>query len=382
MSGRVLITGGAGFIGSHLTRALLDRGEEVVVLDSLEAQVHGSGVIAHDVRERLGAAVIAGEVGSKFSVAAALEGVDRVVHLAAVVGVGQSQYDFQRYVYKNTMSTAHLLRELVDHRHREHGLRLVVASSMSTYGEGLYFCSNHGHQIFAPTLRPDSQLAVKRWELTCPRCRGQLTPMPTPEDKALSPTSVYAITKRDQEELCLTLGAAHGIPTTALRLFNVYGTGQALTNPYTGVAAIIATALLRGEEPVIYEDGRQTRDFIHVSDIVRGFILALDTPAAAGHALNLGTGLRTSIRSLAEDLATTLNARPLSLEPKETFRSGDIRHCFADTEKARRLLGFKAEKSWADGIAEYAEWLQRQLLERKPVGLNPHEELKSRGLLL
>jgi dTDP-L-rhamnose 4-epimerase len=246
---------------------------------------------------------------------------------------------------------------------------------MSIYGEGEYVCAEHGR--VAPGPRPEEQLLTRSWELTCERCGSELEPVGTSEAKALIPTSIYAITKRDHEELCLVTGAAYGIPTVALRFFNVYGPGQALSNPYTGVAAIFASRLLNRRAPIVFEDGEQSRDFIHVSDIVRGILLALESDRATGHALNLGTGTPTTVAQVANVIASGLG---LDIEPElnQQYRAGDIRHCRADAALARELLGFEAQVSFADGMAELLEWLQdQQAVDRVDSATN---ELAARGL--
>ena len=348
---RTLVTGGAGFIGSHLVQRLVDLGEDVIVLDSLEPQVHGGK--PPELPD--GVHFVHGDVGDPDVVDAALDGVERVVHLAAAVGVGQSMYEIADYVRKNTYATAIFLERLVARDQRPS--RLVVASSMSIYGEGEYTCAQHGR--FAPAPRPEHQLVARQWECLCPECGEELEPAATRERKPLIPTSVYAVTKRDHEELALVVGAAYGIPTTALRFFNVYGPGQSLSNPYTGVAAIFSSRLLNGRAPLVFEDGQQTRDFIHVSDIVEGILLALGSEAAAGRAVNLGTGRRTSVLEVAHALANGLD---VLIEPEVNgqYRAGDIRHCFADPQLAEELLGFKARVSLEHGMSELITWLADQ----------------------
>jgi dTDP-L-rhamnose 4-epimerase len=366
---KTLVTGGAGFIGSHLVRALLERGDDVVVLDSLEAQVHGDS--APDVPE--GVELIVGNVGDTELATRALQGVDRVAHLAAAVGVGQSMYEIARYTELNTMATARFLECVVAQRPMP--TRLVVASSMSIYGEGEYVCEEHGR--VAPGPRPEEQLLARSWETACPHCGRELRPVGTSETKPLMPTSIYAINKRDHEEMCLVTGAAYGIPAVALRFFNVYGPGQALSNPYTGVAAIFASRLLNGRAPVIFEDGEQSRDFTHVSDIVQGILLALESEAAVGHAVNLGTGRATSVARVAQVISAGMG---LEIEPErnEQYRAGDIRHCFADATRARELLGFQAAMSFEDGMGELLEWLQDQeAVDRVD---DATKELAARGL--
>jgi dTDP-L-rhamnose 4-epimerase len=366
---RTLVTGGAGFIGTHLVDALLERGDDVVVLDSLEPQVHGDAQpdLPDDIE------FIHGDCGDPAAADRALAGVERVVHLAAIVGVGQSMYEIARYTQGNTMATAVFLERLV--AMPELPLRLVVASSMSIYGEGEYTCPEHGRM--APAPRPEAQLLLREWETACPQCGHVLTPVGTSESKPLIPTSIYAINKRDHEEMCLVTGAAYGMPATAVRFFNVYGRGQALSNPYTGVAAIFASRLMNGKAPIIFEDGEQSRDFIHVSDIVRGILLALDSEAATGQAVNLGTGRQTTVARVAEVISEGLG---LDIEPEiaDKYRAGDIRHCFADPSRARELLGFEADVAFDDGMAELIEWLEDQEAEDKVDAAT--DELAARGL--
>jgi dTDP-L-rhamnose 4-epimerase len=295
------------------------------------------------------------------------------VHLAAIVGVGQSMYEIARYTRGNTLATAVFLERVV--AMRELPQRLVVASSMSIYGEGEYSCPEHGRM--APPPRPEAQLLLHEWEAACPRCGHALIPVGTSESKPLIPTSIYAINKRDHEEMCLVTGAAYGLPATAVRFFNVYGPGQALSNPYTGVAAIFASRLMNGKAPIIFEDGRQSRDFIHVSDIVRGILLALDCDAASGEAVNLGTGHQTTVAQVAQVIAEGLG---LGIEPQiaERYRAGDIRHCFADPARARELLGFEALVRFEDGMAALTAWLAEQEADDRVDDAT--RELAARGL--
>lgn len=351
---RVLITGGAGFIGSHLADALLAAGCRVRILDALVPQVHSSN------RERPAylapdAELLVGDVGDAVACRRALDGIEAVVHFAAAVGVGQSMYEIASYVAANTQATATLLQILSERRHEVR--RLVVASSMSIYGEGAYRCPRCGP--CAPPLREAGQFETKRWELACPLCRGAVDPAPTPESKPLAPTSIYAITKRDQEEMCLCIGRAYGIPTAALRFFNVYGERQALSNPYTGVAAIFSARLLNDQPPLIYEDGRQSRDFIHVSDIVQAVLLALDRPEADYRVFNVGTGRATTVAEVSALLADSLGKR---IAPKilETFRAGDIRHCVADITQIRNALGYQPRVPFQDGMRRLVDWIKDQ----------------------
>jgi dTDP-L-rhamnose 4-epimerase len=369
-SSKVLVTGGAGFIGSHVVERLLQQGNDVKVFDSLVEQVHGGAGPQYVPAE---AEFIQGDVRNRDALAKAIGGVDRIVHLAAEVGVGQSMYEVSRYVDTNTGGTGVLLDILANDK-TDVG-RIVVASSMSIYGEGAYTCENHG--LIAPRLRQEAQLKERQWEPLCPTCGSVLAPVPTMEEKALLPTSVYAISKMDQELLCLSVGAAYGIGAVALRYFNAYGPRQALSNPYTGVAAIFSGRLLNGRSPLAFEDGQQLRDFIHVQDVARATVLALDSEEATGEAINVGVGAPLTIVDVANLLAKQLG---LDLEAEVTgkYRVGDIRHCWADPTRAQKLLGFTAEVSLAAGVAELIEWVSTQQAQD---GVDKaYAELGQRGL--
>jgi dTDP-L-rhamnose 4-epimerase len=367
---KVLVTGGAGFVGSHTVDALLARGHAVRVLDSLEPQVHGALDAPPDYLSRE-CEFVRGDVRDRAAVRRALDGVDAVVHLAAAVGVGQSMYEIERYVAENALGAAVLLEEVLERRDRIR--RLVVASSMSIYGEGAYRDADGAPAH--PGLRPDEQLARRVWE--CLDARGRmLRPVPTAEDKPLRPTSVYAITKRDHEELFGVVGAAYGIPTVALRYFNIYGSRQALSNPYTGVMAIFSARLLNGHAPLLFEDGRQTRDFVHVSDVAQANVLALERDGVAG-VYNVGTGEPTSILQVAELLAKELGFREPPLVT-EKFRAGDIRHCFGDVSRAHAGLGYEPRVPLSEGISELLAWIRTQSPEDRVE--RAAEELARRGL--
>jgi dTDP-L-rhamnose 4-epimerase len=352
MSQSVLITGGAGFVGSHLADALLAFGHRVRVFDNLTRQVHGESAPSYLSAE---AELLRGDVRDASAVDRALEGVDIIVHLAAAVGVGQSMYEIAHYVSANNQGTAVLLQELLDRQN--HVQKLVLASSMSVYGEGRYLCAQCGEA--APALRSAEQLRNKHWELACPRCSEGLTPIPTDECKPLQCSSVYSLTKRDQEEMCLLFGRTYGLPVVALRYFNIYGPRQALSNPYTGIAAIFASRLLNGNAPLVFEDGRQMRDFLSVHDAVQATLLAMERPEADGRALNVGSGEPVSILEVAVALAAALHVE-VAPELTGKVRSGDIRHCFADVSAARKLLGYSPRVSLAHGVDELVSWLRSQ----------------------
>jgi dTDP-L-rhamnose 4-epimerase len=368
----VLVTGGAGFVGSHLVDALLARGDRVRVLDSLDPQAHEGGVAAHLSRD---AELITGDIRDSATTGRALDGVELVFHQAGMVGNGQSMYEIRRYVDVNGCGTAVLLEESV--KRRDTVRRIVAASSMVVYGEGAYRCTEHG--LVAPGLRRREDLERGQWEPRCPRCGEAVDAVPTHEDQPLRPTSPYAISKRDSEELVLTTGAAHGLETVALRYLNVYGARQALSNPYTGVAAIFATQLLSGRRPVIFEDGLQRRDFVHVSDVVRANLLAADAPRAPGNAINVGTGHSMSVLDLAHRLSDSLLGRAVEPDVTDSFRAGDIRHCWADVSRARDLLGFVATADRATEMQRLAEWVTTQSPTDRTQAA--HAELAARGLI-
>jgi dTDP-L-rhamnose 4-epimerase len=355
MTERILVTGGAGFIGSFLVDALLEQGHDVRIYDALVPQVHGSDQALPDYLNP-DAEFVKGDVRDRDALKRALQGIDVVFHLAAAVGVGQSMYEIQYYTEANSLGGAVLLDLLANSRHSVQ--KILVASSMSIYGEGRYRCHDCG--IVYPKLRSEAQLKSRNWEMKCPSCGRDVESLPTDEEKPLFPTSIYAITKRDHEEMFLSTGFAYGIPAVALRFFNTYGPRQALSNPYTGAMAIFSGRLLNGLPPIIYEDGRQSRDFIHVKDIVQGLLLAMERPEADYQVFNLGTGVPTSIAQVAEMLAENLTAGQVRPQILNQYRAGDIRHCYADLTKARQLLGFQPQISLQDGMEDLLTWVRSQ----------------------
>lgn len=367
----ILVTGGAGFIGSHLVDALVLEGHKVRVLDALVPQVHYANAdwpawLSPEVEK------LRGDVSDTEVWAEALKGIAVVYHLAAEVGVGQSMYDIVRYMNTNTMGTAALLEILADGKHSIE--KVVVASSMSVYGEGAYQTLK-GERVY-PQLRSHLRLAAQQWEVY-DDAGGPLVPIPTAEDKPLYPQSIYAISKRDQEEMCLTVGRAYEIPTIALRFFNVYGPRQALSNPYTGVAATFSSRLLNGQSPLIFEDGLQSRDFVHVKDIVQALLLCLEHDSANYEAINVGTGRPETILDAANALMRELC---VNVEPRivNRFRGGDVRHCFADISKAQRLLGYRPTVTFESGIHDLVQWVRQQTAEDR-LGI-AIAELVARGL--
>lgn len=374
---RVLVTGGAGFIGSHVVDRLVARGDEVVVLDNLDPQVHGeTGFPAHIEAYVLGGVVewVHGDVRDGEAVSRALAGVEAVVHLAAAVGVGQSMYAPHYYTAVNVDGQGVLMEAMA--REPRRFRRFVVASSMSIYGEGAYWCDEDG--VVSPPPRAEGRLARGVWEVPCPVCGRDLEPTLTGEDKPLQYTSVYAITKKTQEELALCFGRAYRIPTVALRFFNVYGPRQALSNPYTGVAAIFMGRLKNGAPPLVFEDGRQSRDFVYVSDVAESVVRALDAEGDVSGAFNVCTGRPVTIRQMAEALAARMGVE-IAPEIVGRYRTGDIRHCIGDPSRAAEVLGFEARVPLEDGLDELIAWsAEREAADRVEMSM---AELERQGLV-
>ena len=365
------MTGGAGFIGSHLAGELLQHGHTVRVFDNLSVQVHGPE------RRRpsyLNPAVelIVGDIRDASAVRKAMDGIDAVFHFVSIVGVGQSMYELVRYTGVNNLGTAILLEALIE-RPVE---RLIVASSMSIYGEGLYQSADG--TVYSNVDRTLEQLKNSDWEMRTPEGRP-LIPVETPEWKQPSLASVYALSKFDQERMCLMIGQAYGISAVAMRFFNVYGPNQALSNPYTGVLAIFASRLMNNKPPVIFEDGCQLRDFVSVRDVARACRLALEVPAADGHVFNVGSGVQYRVSEIARRIARILGK---NIEPEISgkYRVGDIRHCFPDISLARRVLGYNPEVALEDGLLDLAAWLEGQIAEDRFI--EAKQELAARGLVV
>jgi dTDP-L-rhamnose 4-epimerase len=369
VSDTILITGGAGFIGRYVARALLKKGHRVRVLDSMIEQVHGGRADPEGLDPDV--EVVIGDVRDETALLKALRGVDKVIHLAAEVGVGQSMYAVDRYVSVNDYGTAVLFQQLIDNPVK----RVVVASSMSIYGEGLYRSADG--RVVEDVVRQPRTGSEASWDPLGED--GQpLVPLPTPEWKRPTLASVYALTKYVQERLTLTLAPAYGMEGVALRLWNVYGPGQALSNPYTGVLAIFSSRLHNGQPPMIFEDGRQRRDFVHVEDVAQAFVLALEHPAAPGEVYNVGSGQDRSVEEVADLLARAMN-KTIAPEITGKARIGDIRHCIADITKVQQDLGYKPRRDFSEGLAELAEWVAKQQAEDRVQ--EARKELEMRGLV-
>ena len=345
----ILVTGGAGYIGSHLVDALVARDYQVTVLDSLEPQVHRSGTWPSYVNAR--ATYVRGDVRDRVVFEPLVIAADAVVHFGAAVSVGQSMYQVDRYVDVNTRGTALLLDILVNAKH--HVEKVLVASSIGVYGEGAYRCATHG--VVAPTIRPEEQLAARDWEQRCPVCHEPVGSIPTPEDKALYRDNIYSMTKYHQEEMVLLIGKTYGIPSVAPRFFNVYGPRQSLSNPYAGVAAIWLSRLLNDRQPVVFEDGGQLRDFVSIHDVIDCLVLMIETSGADYLPVNVGSGETITILDIARMLNRILGK---SIDPMitQTGRKFDIRHNTADITRARKTLGFRPKVALEDGFTELVEW--------------------------
>jgi dTDP-L-rhamnose 4-epimerase len=376
MHRKVLITGGLGFIGSELARQLSNRGCEIRILDNLSPQIHGHvPVVDGDWIARTRATVIRGDVTNRRELEAALTGVGSVVHLAAETGTGQSMYEIARYDRVNSYGTAQLLDVLANSRHEVK--KLVLASSRSIYGEGQYHCENDG--VVQPKPRNVENLKAGVWDIHCPKCGTVVEPVPTSESAVPQPASIYAATKLAQEELVRIGCVALGIPYVNLRFQNVYGPGQSLNNPYTGILSIFSTRIRRGLELPIFEDGTESRDFVHVSDVARAIALSIESERASGKTLNVGAGMPTSVRHVAEMLVKVF-AGASRVQVTGQFRVGDIRHCYADLTAVRDATGFEPQVSLEAGLRGFADWVLSQPLPEDRLA-QANTELKTRGLM-
>ncbi|HEY2461302.1 MAG TPA: NAD-dependent epimerase/dehydratase family protein [Candidatus Acidoferrum sp.] len=378
MTLRIGVLGGAGFVGSHLVDALVKQGFRVRVVDNLDEQVHPGGVPPAYLNPD--AEFIRQDIRNYDGLRKAIAGVDAIFHLAGAVGVGDSMYRIRHYADVNVLGGANLLDLLANEKHSVR--KIVLASSVTIYGEGKYSCPRHG-AVF-PMIRSTEQITRRQWELRCPAkseskdCAEKLAALPTDEEKPVTPVSVYAITKRTQEEMFLAVGRTYGISTTVLRYFNVYGSRQAISNPYTGVGKIFAAQLSQGKPPIIYEDGLQSRDFVHVDDVVQANILALQHKEGDGEVFNVGTGRRTTILEMAEAVAKQFGAER-AFEPSHQCRAGDVRHCWADISKIRTLLGFTPRTVFPDGLGDLLS--ARASVDETGEASRVQEELTQRGLI-
>ena len=372
----ILITGGAGFIGSNLTKKLVSKGYCITILDNLSKQIHGKdqkSELYNSIKEI--STFILGDVCNEEDWKKALKGQDAVVHLAAETGTGQSMYEISRYNDVNILGTSHLLDFLANNKNSVK--KLIIASSRSIYGEGKYKCENHG--VVYPNERVASNMMKGKFDLFCDVCGGELDLMPTDENSKIHPSSIYGITKQQQEQMILLMGKSLGIPAVALRYQNVYGPGQSLSNPYTGILSIFSTRMLNGNDIDIYEDGEESRDFVFIDDVVEATILALEKEEANHQIFNVGSGKATSVTQVANSLKKLYDSN-VNISIGGSFRLGDIRHNYADLNKIKNLLGFTAKFDFQTGISRFVDWVKTQEVkeDKYEQSLN---ELKNKGLI-
>ena len=372
----ILISGGAGFIGSNLTKKLVSKGYNITILDNLSKQIHGKdqkSELYNSIKEI--STFILGDVCNEEDWKKSLKGQDAVIHLAAETGTGQSMYEISRYNDVNILGTSHLLDFLANNKNSVK--KLIIASSRSIYGEGKYKCENHG--VVYPNDRIVSNMMKGKFDLFCDACGSELNLMPTDENSKIHPSSIYGITKQQQEQMTLLMGRSLGIPAVALRYQNVYGPGQSLSNPYTGILSIFSTRMLNGNDIDIYEDGEESRDFVFIDDVVEATILALEKEEANHQIFNVGSGDTTSVSQVANSLKKLYDSN-VNISIGGSFRLGDIRHNYADLNKIKNLLGFTAKFDFQTGISRFADWVKTQEVkeDKYEQSLN---ELKNKGLI-
>lgn len=373
----VLVTGGAGFIGSNVALKLLAKGYNVTVLDNLSKQIHGenpekTSPLYLSIKNKVN--FIKGSVASREDWLKALDGQDAVIHLAAETGTGQSMYEIEKYVDTNIGGTALLLDILTNAKH--HVKRVLVAESRAIYGEGKYHCSKCGDVY--PLDRCDEDMSKGDFECKCPKCGGEVELVATTEDSAIHPSSVYGIAKQVQGQLVHLVCPTIGVESVSFRYQNVYGPGQSLSNPYTGILSIFSTRIKNGNGINIFEDGKETRDFVYIDDVVDATILGLEVPEANGHVFNVGTGVATDVLTVANTLSDKYGIK-VPITVSGNYRLGDIRHNFADISLARNILGFEPKWSFADGIAQFCKWVDKQEVQEDKYEASI-EEMKSKGL--
>ena len=375
--GKVLVTGGAGFIGSNVALKLITKGYSVVVLDSLSEQIHGSNPdqtspLYLSIKDKVD--FIKGDVCKREDWLKALDGVDYVIHLAAETGTGQSMYEIEKYVGTNIGGTALLLDILANTKH--HVKRVVVAESRAIYGEGKYVCPSCG--IVYPLERKDEDMSKGDFECKCPKCGGSVKLVGTTEDSNILPSSVYGITKQVQGQLVHLVCKSIGVESVSFRYQNVYGPGQSLSNPYTGILSIFSTRIKNGNGLNIFEDGKETRDFVFIDDVADATILGMEVPAANGHVFNVGTGVATDVLTVAHTLCDKYGIQ-VPITVSGNYRLGDIRHNFADITLAKQILGFNPKWNFSDGIEQFVKWVNQQEVQEDNYEASI-EEMKKKGL--
>ena len=375
--GNILITGGAGFIGSNIALKLIKKGYKVTVLDNLSKQIHGddpdtTSPLYQSIKGKVN--FVKGSVSSREDWKEVLSGQDVIVHLAAETGTGQSMYEIEKYVNTNIGGTALMLDILTNTKHSVK--RVVVAESRAIYGEGKYYCPKCGDVY--PLERKDEDMSKGDFECKCPKCGGKVRLVATTEDSAVHPSSVYGIGKQVQGQLVHLVCKSIGIESVSFRYQNVYGPGQSLTNPYTGILSIFSTRIKNGNGINIFEDGKETRDFVYIDDVVDATILGIEVPEATGHVFNVGTGVATDVLTVAHTLCEKYGINvPISISGN--YRLGDIRHNYADITLARQILGFEPKWNFSEGIAQFCNWVNKQEIHEDKYEASI-EEMKKKGL--
>lgn len=373
---RILISGGAGFIGSNLTIKLVKKGYVVTILDNLSEQIHGKkveSVLYKSVKSISN--FIKGDVRNKADWKKAINNQDVIIHLAAETGTGQSMYEKEKYTEVNIEGTKNLIDILKQTNHQIQ--KVIVASSRAIYGEGKYSCNQHG--VSFPDERKETDLLAGRFNPICRQCDRELSLLPTDEQARINPLSHYGDTKYQQEELIMKMGDNLKIPTVALRYQNVYGPGQSLSNPYTGILSIFSTRMLNGNNVDIYEDGKESRDFVFINDVVDATLLALENKNANHQSFNVGSGVGTTVKEVAKMLKAKYKSN-VDLVVSGKFRIGDIRHNIADLTKSKQLLGFEPNVDFATGISKFVEWVLTQEVQKDKYD-ESIKELKDKGLI-
>ncbi|MED3778590.1 NAD-dependent epimerase/dehydratase family protein [Geobacillus stearothermophilus] len=372
----ILITGGAGFIGSNLSLKLVEKGYNVTVLDNLSPQIHGKNGEYSELYQNIKDVVrfIKGSVLSYDDWKQALDGVDVVVHLAAETGTGQSMYEIEKYTDVNIKGTSIFLDILANEKHSIK--KIVVASSRAVYGEGKYRCPNDG--IVYPTERKDVDMAKGDFDVKCPICGEKVEPMATDENSKIHPSSIYGITKQVQEQMCMVMGKSLRIPTVAFRYQNVYGPGQSLSNPYTGILSIFSTRIKNGSDVIIFEDGKESRDFVYIDDVVNATILGIEKDEANYEVFNVGFGQKVDVLTVAKALVKEYKSSS-KIIISGNYRLGDIRNNYADLTKIREILGFEPKVSFEEGIRKFTEWVNTQEVKQDSYEKSI-KEMRERGL--
>ncbi len=371
----ILITGGAGFIGSRLCEKLFDIGYNITVMDNLSSQIHGNGESFLFNRIKDKCIFINGDVRNKNDWKKAIKDQEIIVHLAAETGTGQSMYEIEKYNEVNIMGTAYMLELLSSGNHKVK--KIVIASSRAIYGEGKYLCPIH--EIVYPNQRNDVDMYNRKFNLKCDICHSELQLVATDESSKIHPTSIYGITKQQQEQMVMITAASLGISAVSFRYQNVYGPGQSLANPYTGILSIFSTRILNGNDVDVYEDGEESRDFVYIEDAVDATILGIEKEKANAQVFNVGSGVATTVRQVAEVLKSFYNSE-INILINGKYRLGDIRHNYADLTKINHFLGFSPKYDFQKGISDFVSWVKTQKI-MKDKYQSSIIELEQKGLI-